>query len=725
MFFNRKSIEALAIIIGAILFVVCYSVCGRPCLPAQSLHNTQIDRQSITLPVAKVIPKADTLHGDVRIDNYFWLRDRSNPEVIEYLEAENKYTEAMMKHTEEFQEQLYTEMLGRIKETDVSVPYTLNNYYYYSRTEEGKQYPIYCRREGNLEATEEILLDLNELAIEHEYLDLGDHKVSPDHRFLAYSLDTAGSERYTIYIKNVNNNVLLEEKIFNTSGDLVWANDNKTIFYITLDEAKRPYKLYRHTLGTDPHEDVFLYHEKDDAFWLDISKTKSKRYIIMESGSHTTTEVHYVEADKPTENFKMMHARQPDLEYSVEHCRDKFYIMTNDNAKNFKIVEVSVENPSKDNWKEMIPERDSIKIDRFEVFQNHLIIYEREKGLEKIQIMNLVSKKSHYIDFDEPSYTLWPAENPEFNTNIVRFDYTSLTTPRSVFDYNMNTRTRELKKQYEVLGGYDPALYQSERIFARARDGTMIPISLVYKKGMVKDGNNPLLLYGYGAYGYSNEPYFSSNRLSLLNRGFIYAIAHIRGGGEMGKYWHEQGQFLNKINTFTDFIACAEHLITKKYTSNDKLVVTGESAGGTLMGAVTNMRPDLFKAVIAQYPFVDVLNTMLDPSIPLTVVEYTELGNPYEEEYYYYMKSYSPYDNIKAKDYPNILINAGLNDPRVAYWEPAKWAAKLRALKTDENILLLRTNMGAGHFGASGRYDYLREIAFQYAFVLDLFGTKD
>jgi oligopeptidase B len=680
--------------------------------------------QDVPPPVAKVISKADTLHGDVRIDNYFWLREKSNPEVIKYLEAENEYTEAMTKQTKEFQKLLYEELVGRIKETDLSVPEKIDDYYYYSRTEEGKQYPIYCRKKGGLDAEEEILLDQNALAEGYDYFDIGAFKISPDHQLLAYSVDTTGSETFTLYVKDLNAGELLKDEIENIYYDVEWGNDNKTIFYTTLDEAKRPYKLYRHILGTAQEKDEMVYHEKDEAFFVSVSKTRSKEYLIMTLGSETTTEVWYLKADLPEDNFKVIHPRQHKMEYYIAHHDDKFYIMTNDEAKNFKLMEVSVTDPSKKNWKEVIPHRDSVKIDGMDVFRNHLVVYERERGLKKIRITNLINNQVDYVDFPEPVYTFWQARNPDFNTNILRFNYTSLVTPRSVFDYNMDTKARELKKQYEVLGGYDPSGYQSERIFAKASDGTMVPISLVYRKGMVKDGNNPLYLYGYGAYGISREPTFSSNRLSLLDRGFIYAIAHVRGGGEMGRYWYDEGKLLKKKNTFADFIACAEHLIAENYTSSDKLVIYGGSAGGLLVGAVTNMRPDLFKAVIADVPFVDALNTMLDPSIPLTVIEYEEWGNPNEEESYGYIKSYSPYDNVEAKGYPNMLITAGLNDPRVQYWEPAKWTAKLRALKTDKKILLLKTKMGEGHMGASGRYDYLKDIAFEYAFIFDLFGIE-
>lgn len=684
-----------------------------------------VEKENIVPPVAKVILKTDTLHGEIHIDNYFWLRNRNNHEVIEYLKAENKYTESMMKHTEAFQEALYKEMLGKIKETDLSVPEKLGDYYYYTRTEQGKQYRIYCRKKGSLETKEEILLDQNVLAQGYDYFDVGVFEISPDHKLLAYSIDTTGSERFTLYIKDLKTDSLFKEKISNIGYSAAWANDNKTIFYTILDNAKRPYKIYQHTLGTNTEQDEFVYHEKDDAFWLNISRTKSDKYLIIDLASHTTSEVRYLSADAPEGKFKLVHPRQHKMEYYIEHHNDRFFIMTNDNAKNFKLMQTSVNDPSRENWKEVIPHRDSVKIDGIDIFKNFLVVYEMEKGLKKIQIRNFTSDETYYVDFPEPVYTFWLGKNRDFNSRLLRFTYNSFVTPRSVFDYNMDNRTQELKKQYEVLGGYNPSLYQSERIFATAQDGATIPISLVYKKGIKKDGNSPLYLIGYGAYGTCMEAYFSSNRLSLLDRGFTYAIAHIRGGGEMGRYWYEQGKLFNKKNTFTDFIVCAEYLINEKYTSSDKLVITGGSAGGLLIGAVTNMRPDLFKIVVADVPFVDLINTMLDPTLPLTVLEYEEWGNPNNKEYYDYMKSYSPYDNVAVKEYPNILITAGLNDSRVQYWEAAKWTAKLRALKTDNNLLLLKMNMGSGHLGASGRYDFLKDIAFEFAFILDLFGIKN
>lgn len=684
-----------------------------------------VNAETVKPPVAKIIPKIDTVNGFVRKDNYFWLRNRENPDVISYLQAENKYTEAVMKPTDSLQAKLYKEMLSHIKETDLSVPEKIDDYYYYTRTEEGKQYPIHCRKKGSLDAPEEVLLDVNQLAAGHGYMRVGVFRASPNHQLLAYSTDTSGSETFTLYVKDLSSGQLLADQIPNTSYSVEWANDNKTLFYNTLDEAKRPYKLFRHTLGADPKADLLVYHEPDEAYFLDLSKTRSKQYLLMNLSSNTTSEVRYLNADDPNGEFKIIHPRQHEMEYSVDHHGDKFYIVTNDNAKNFKLVEAPVSDPSKANWKEVLPHRTDVKVDGVDAFKDHLVVYERKGGLKQLRIMNFANSNFYYVDFPEPAYNVSPSGNPEFNTNILRFNYTSLITPSSVFDYNMDTRQRELKKQTEVLGGYDPKLYQSERISAKAADGTEIPISLVYKKGMVRNGKNLCYLYGYGSYGISMDPSFNSNRLSLLDRGFIFAIAHIRGGGEMGRYWYEDGKLLHKKNTFTDFIACAEHLIKEKYTSSNRLVISGGSAGGLLMGAVTNMRPDLFRVVVAKVPFVDVVNTMLDASIPLTVTEYEEWGNPNKKEYYDYMMAYSPYDNVQAKSYPNMLITGGLNDPRVAYWEPSKWTAKLRAKKKGNNLLILKMNMGAGHGGSSGRYDYLKEIAFEYSFIFDVFGIKN
>lgn len=712
---SAKKHNATACLIGAaIVACLTFAYAGE----SQGTGN-------IAPPVAKTFPKIDTIHGDILVDNYFWLKQKNDPEVIEYLKAENTYTTMIMKHTEAFQQELYEEMLSRIKETDLSVPEKLDDYYYYKRTEQGKQYPIYCRKKGSLDAKEEILLNQNTLAENYDYLEIGALKISPDHNLLAYPVDTSGSEWFTLFIKDLKTGELYNEQISNTGYSIAWASDNRNLFYTTLDNAKRPYKLYRHVLGNNPTEDILVYHEPDDLFWLDIVRSKSGKYLFMDVSSHTTTEVYYLDTSTPDGNFTIFYPRKQDVEYYVKHHENSFFILTNEKAKNFKLVQTPENNPAKLNWTDVIPHCDSVKIEGFDVFKKFIAVTERENGLEQIRIINVADNTTHYVDFPEPTYTFWFGKNKDYASELLRFTYMSLVTPKSVFDYNMKTQERDLKKQYEVLGGYNPNTYESRRIFARAPDSTQIPISMVYKKGMVKDGKNPLVLTGYGAYGGSFDPYFSSNRLSLLNRDIIYAIAHIRGGGEMGKYWHEQGKMLNKINTFTDFIACAEYLIEQNYTTKEKLVISGGSAGGLLVGAVANMRPDLFKIIVADVPFVDLINTMFDPTLPLTILEYEEWGNPNKKEYYDYMMSYSPYDNVTAQDYPHILITAGLNDTRVMYWEAAKWAAKLRALKTDENLLLLKTNMGTGHLGASGRYDFLKNIAFEYAFILDMLGLKD
>jgi oligopeptidase B len=688
------------------------------------IHSLFAGAEDIKPPVAEIIPKLDIMQDEQRTDNYFWLRDKSNPKVIEYLEAENRYTEAVMKHTEPFQEQLYQELLGRIKETDLTVPEKLDDYFYYTRTETGKQYRIYCRKQGSLDAAEEILLDGNALAEGHDYMAIGAYEVSPNHQLLAYAINTTGDEKFTLRVKNLSTGELLPDEVPNIYYGVEWANDNQTLFYTTLDDTKRPYKLHRHKLGSDSQEDALVYHETDESFYLHLGKTRSNAYLLMNLESNNTSEVHYLEADDPTGDFKVFQPRRREVEYSVEHHSDRFLIVTNVDAKNFKLIEAPVDAPSEANWKEVISHREAVKLDGVSPFQNHLVVYERENGLKQIRIFDLVTNEVHSVDFPEPVYTFWGGGNREFNTNILRFHYSSFITPNSVFDYNMDAKTRELKKQEEVLGEYDPSRYESQRIFAEAADGTEVPVSLVYKKGMTQDGNNPLLLIGYGSYGISIDPNFASNGLSLLDRGFIVAIAHIRGGGEMGRPWYESGKLLNKKSTFTDFITCAEHLIAENYTTSDKLVIQGGSAGGLLMGAVMNIRPELFKAVLAHVPFVDALNTMLDASIPLTVIEYEEWGNPNEKPYYDYIRSYSPYDNIEAKNYPNLLVTAGLNDPRVHYWEPAKWTAKLRASKTDSNRILLKTEMGSGHGGPSGRYDALKETAFEYAFILDVLGIE-
>jgi oligopeptidase B len=672
-------------------------------------------------PIAKVVPKEITVHGDTRVDPYFWLRDRKDPDTIAYLEAENHYTSARLKHTEGLQEKLYAEMLGRIKQTDLSVPLKRDHYFYYTRTEEGKQYAIQCRKQGTLDAPEEILLDGNVLAEGHKYFRVGNFSVSPNHRLLAYSVDLEGDEAYTIRVKDLASGELLPDQIANTYYSLEWANDNATFFYTVLDSALRPYKIFRHTLGVT--EDPLVYHEPDERFTVALSKTRSRAYIFIDIGSPVTSEVRYLSTDQPNAEFQVLLPRVQDVEYDVTHHGQSFFVRINDSAKTFRVVEMPVSARSKENWIEVIPGREGITVESVTAFQDYWITEERHRGLIQIHIRSFRSGGEHSIEFPEPVYYAAVGPNAEYNTRLLRFNYTSLVTPASVFDYDMEARERQLMKQQDVLGGYDPALYQSERIYATAPDGVQVPISLVYKKGFVRDGSAPMLLYGYGSYGISIDATFASDRLSLLDRGFVYAIAHIRGGGDMGKPWHEDGRMLKKKNTFTDFIACAQRLAAERYTSTDRLAIMGGSAGGLLMGAAINLRPDLFAAVVAMVPFVDSLNTALDASLPLTVGEYEEFGDPNNKEFYDYMKSYAPYENVAAQNYPAILITAGLNDPRVSYWEPAKWAARLRALKTDDHLLLLKTNLGSGHFGPSGRYEHLKETAFHFAFILHVLGA--
>ena len=673
-------------------------------------------------PIAPKQPQVLTNHGDERIDDYFWMRDSNNPKVIAYLEAENAYTEAMMQHTEPLQSTLYNEMLARIKESDLSVPYRQADYYYYSRTEEGKSYPIHCRKKGSLDAIEEILLDQNELAKGYEYFSLGTFKVSPNHQVLAYSIDTSGAEQYTLFFLDLTTFELYPETINDTYFSLAWGNDNCTVFYSKVDSANRPFQLLRHTLGSKSVQDILIYEESDESYFLSVGRTRSQAYIIMSLGSKITSEIHYLDANNPNDNFQVIHPRQQGMEYDLEHHKDYFYIVTNDEAVNFKLVKAPIATPSKENWQLVIAHREDVLLSSVSAFSDYLVISERKAGLPIMRVQKLATGEEKYITFPEPTYAASLGNNPEFNTTKLRFNYTSLITPSSVFDYDMETNERELKKETEVLGGYDRTQYKSEWLLATAPDGTQIPISIVYKKGIEKNGNSPLFLTGYGSYGASYPASFSSTRLSLLTRGVAIAIAHIRGGGEMGRKWYENGKFLHKKNTFTDFIACAEHLIAQKWTSSARLAISGGSAGGLLMGAVINMRPELFKVVLAAVPFVDVVTTILDTSLPLSAMEWEEWGNPNDKTYYDYMKSYSPYDNVKPQNYPHILIIAGLNDSRVKYWEPAKWTAKLRELKTDNNLLLLKTNMGAGHGGASGRYESLKETAFEYAFVLDRLG---
>jgi len=680
---------------------------------------------TIKPPVADKTDHIEIRQGQEVVDPYHWMRDdeRKDPKVIAHLQAENAYTDAVMKPTEALQRQLYEEMVGRIKETDETVPVRKGDYYYYTRTVEGLQYRIHCRKQGSLEADEEVLLDENVLAEGQEYMRLGAFEVSPDHHLLAYSINHDGSEDYTLRFKDLRTGEMLSDEIAKTYYSVEWGNDNRTIFYNTIDETHRPYRLYRHVLGTDTSSDEMVYEEKDDSFFLSVYKTKDERFVVLHVSSQVTCEAQVLDADHPAGAFRMVEPRRQKVEYSVEHWNGSFFIVTNDDAVNFKVVQAPADDPSSANWKTVIPHRDEVKIDGVEVFREHMAVELRENGLRGLRIIELPSWNEHAVEFPEPVYVVVAAGNPEFDSKTLRFNYQSMVTPNSVYDYDMGTRQRELKKRQEVLGGYDPEQYASERVFAPTADGKRVPVSLVYRKGMKRDGQSPCLLYGYGSYGATVDPRFSSARISLLDRGFVYAIANIRGGGALGRPWYEDGKFLRKRNTFTDFIAAAEHLIAEQYTSADCLAIHGGSAGGLLMGAVLNMRPELFRVALAEVPFVDVMNTMLDPTIPLTVIEWEEWGNPNDPDYHEYMRSYSPYDNVVAQDYPNLFVTSGLNDPRVGYWEPTKWVARLRSVKSDDNALLLRTNMGAGHGGASGRYDALKELAEQYAFVLTRIGS--
>jgi oligopeptidase B len=671
-------------------------------------------------PVAKKVPKVDELHGDRRVDDYYWLREKSNPEVIAHLEAESAYADAMMKPTETLQEKLYQEMLGRIKQTDLSVPYRQGDYFYYSRTEEGKQYAIYCRKKGSLDAPEQIILDVNELARGEKFMAVGAFQVSDDGKLLAYSTDNTGFRQYKLRVKNLETGALLSDSVEKVVS-VLWAGDNRTLFYSVEDSAKRPYRLYRHALGAT--NDDLVYEEKDEMFRIFAYRTRSRAYIVLVAGSLTASEARYLPAGEPNGEWKLIEPRSKDHEYDLDHHGELFYIRTNDTGRNFRLVTAPVRDPRRANWKELLPHRADVMLQAAELFADHMVLVERQNGLPQFRITALANGESHYVKFPEPAYAASLVQNREFKATKLRYNYQSLITPSSVYDYDMMKRGSELLKRTEVLGGYDPKQYESERLFATASDGTKIPLSIVYRKGLKRDGKAPLHLYAYGSYGSSSSPTFSSNRLSLLDRGFVYAIAHIRGGGEMGKAWHDQGRMMNKRNTFTDFIAAAEYLIAQKYTSKEHLVISGGSAGGLLMGAVTNMRPDLFKVVVSYVPFVDVLNTMLDGSLPLTAGEWEEWGDPRKKNEYEYMKTYCPYTNIAKKAYPTILVRTSFNDSQVMYWEPAKYVAKLRANKTDANPLLFKINMVAGHGGRSGRYEALRDTAYDYAFMLTQLGV--
>jgi oligopeptidase B len=694
-------------------------------------------------PVARREPVETTVHGDRRIDPYAWLREKQNPDVLAYLDAENAYTDAVLRGTEDFQEKLYQEILSRIQQTDLSVPYRLRGYLYFTRTEEGKQYPVHCRRPDADNSPEQVLLDLNAEAEGHAFLGLGTFAVSDDNNLLAFSLDTTGFRQYALQIKDLRTGAVLPTRIERVTS-AAWAADNRTLFYTVEDEVtKRSHRLYRHIVGAS-EPDILLYEESDERFRIDISRTRSNSYLFLTTASHTTSEVHFLRASQPTAEFRLIEPRADAHEYYVDHHPGSdparsgtFLVRTNSEGRTFRLVTVSPDDPRRDHWRDFIANRPAVMVTGADVFQSHLVLSEREGGLPYLRIVNLPQAvanlaakgdplaASHRIEFTEATYNAALGVNPELTISQIRYQYESFVTPRSVFDYDLETREVILRKRQPVLGGYDPAQYVSERLHATALDGTRIPISLVYRRSTPRDSSAPLLLYGYGSYGLSMPVSFNSNRISLLDRGVIFAMAHIRGGGECGKPWHDAGRMLNKKNTFTDFISCAEHLIANSYTAPERLIIEGGSAGGLLLGAVVNMRPYLFRMVISHVPFVDVLNTMLDASLPLTVGEYEEWGNPQVAADYFYMKSYCPYTNLEPKPYPTMLVKTSLNDSQVMYWEPAKYVAKLRTLKADDNPLLLKINMGAGHGGASGRYDSLREIALDYAFLLTQLGIHN
>jgi len=691
-------------------------------------------------PVAQKIPHEITTHGDSRIDNYYWMRlsdeqknaeeanrDAQTNQVLGYLNAENAYTNEVMAHTDQFQKDLFSEMKSRVKETDQSVPIKDNGYWYYSRFEAGQNYAYNCRKKESLETgTEEILIDGPKLAEGKDYWAVGSYDVSENNKYLCYGVDIVSRRIYTVYFKNLETGELMEDVLEGTSGGASWANDNKTIFYTKKDPTTlRDSQVWRHELGTSQEKDVLVFEEKDEEFSCFVYKTKSKKYMVIGSNQTLSTEYRVLEASNPQGEFKIIQTRERNHEYGIDHYGDKFYIVTNWNAKNFRLMETSVDATSKENWKEIIAHRDNVLLEGITIFNSFLIVDERTEGLTQLRIIRWDNSNEYYMEFPDPAYSAGVGANPEFNTEILRYSYTSLTTPPSTFDFNMSTKERVLLKQQEVVGTFNSSDYVSERLYAKAQDGTMIPISLVYKKGFKKDGSAPTLLYAYGSYGYSIDATFSSTRLSLLDRGFVFAIAHIRGGQEMGRQWYEDGKLLKKINTFTDFIDCGKFLVENQYASKDKLFAMGGSAGGLLMGAITNMAPDMWRGVISAVPFVDVVTTMLDESIPLTTFEFDEWGNPKDKTYYDYMKSYSPYDNIEKKNYPNILVTTGYWDSQVQYWEPAKYMAKMREFKTDNNMLIMWCNMDAGHGGKSGRFEYLKEIALDYAFMLDLAGIKE
>lgn len=687
----------------------------------------------IQVPQAKKIEKTITTHGDSRQDDYFWMRlsdeqkeaespDDQTKDVLDYLNAENDYLKQVMKPTEGLQETLYEEIVGRIKQDDESVPVKVNGYVYYSRYEKGQDYALSCRKKGDENGAEEILLNMPEMAKDQSYFAVGGQTVSESNELLAYSVDLVSRRQYTIHFRNLLTGEVYSDKIENTTGGITWANDNKTVFYTKQDPVTlRSYQIYKHVLGTPVDQDKLVYEEKDETFGCSVYKTKSRKFIMIACYQTLSTEYRFLDADNPDGTWTIFQPRERDLEYSVDHYEDNFYITTNLDAKNFRLMKSPLDKTEKSNWTEVIGHREDVYLEDIDIFKNQLVVTERKNGLIELRVIKWADKSEHYIEFNDPAYTAYTFSNPEFDTETLRFGYTSMTTPQTTYDYDMNSKEKEMLKQQEVLGGkFSPDNYTSERIMVTARDGVKVPVSIVYKKGFKRDGNAPILLYAYGSYGYSMDPTFSSIRLSLLDRGFAFAIAHIRGGQEMGRDWYEDGKLLKKKNTFNDFIDCGKYLVENKYTSADHLYAQGGSAGGLLMGAIINMEPSLWNGVIAQVPFVDVISTMLDESIPLTTGEFDEWGNPKNKEYYDYIKSYSPYDNIEAKDYPNLLITTGYWDSQVQYWEPAKWIAKLRELKTNDNQLMMHCNMEVGHGGASGRFKRYKEVAMTYAFMLQL-----
>ena len=710
----------LRAILLTLLFVGCLAPVAILNLPA-----ADSDSSLPSPPIAKKIPKVTEINGQKMLDNYYWLRDKQNPDVRAYLEAENAYTDAVMKPTEPLQKKLYDEMLGRIKETDVEVPYKEGDYFYYVRTEAGKQYGIRCRKKGGMDATEEVVLDINELAQGQKFMSLGGFAVSDDGNLLAYTTDNTGFRQYTLAVKDLRTGKVLIDHAERV-GSVAWANDNKTIFYTVEDATtKRQYQLYRHTVGTAGN-DALVYEEKDERFYVYVYKTRSHAYVFLVSGSHTTSEARYINANEPQGEWKVMEPRKQDVEYYPDHNGEFFYIRVNDTGRNFRLVKTPVNYPGKVNWKEVMPQRPEVMLDDIDFFKNYYVLSEREKGLPQIRVVGLASGALRRIEYPEPAYVTYPYVNREYDTTKFRYAYQSFITPPSVFEYDMATGTSTLLKQKEVPGGYDRNRYQVERLYATASDGVKVPISVLHLKDANLDGKGAMYLTGYGSYGFPYDIGFNSNLFSLVDRRVVVSVAHIRGGGEMGKAWHDDGRMMNKKNTFTDFVACAEYLVTQGYGSKDRLTIEGRSAGGLLMGAVLNMRPDLFHAALVGVPFVDVMNTMLDESLPLTVGEFEEWGNPKQKPAFDYMMSYSPYDNIQAKTYPNMLVKTSFNDSQVMYWEPAKYVAKMRALRTDHNLLLLKTNMDpAGHGGASGRYDRLKEAAFDYAYFLTQMGIQN